>query len=107
MARKIVDPRIHCVICGDEVPKERRVRGAITCTKEHGVERRNQLRALIDLRECRYCRHPSTPEERDAYRRFRVLESKRPDLLYPEAFEDWKASGGEPTAQSFAESRKK
>jgi hypothetical protein len=108
MARQTYDEvTTHCVICTTEVPKERLMRGAITCTKEHAKLRRAQLAAITDKKECRYCRRPSTPEEREAYKRFRTLERKRPDLLYPEAFEDWKASGGTPTAEAFAEFRKK
>ena len=108
MARKTFDDvKTHCVICTNEVPKERLIRGAITCTKEHAKLRRAQLFAMMDKKECRYCRRPSTPEEREAYKRFRTLERTRPDLLYPEAFEDWKASGGTPTAKAFAEQRKK
>jgi len=108
MARKTYDEvKTHCVICKAEVPKDRLMRGAITCSKEHAKLRRAQLTAITDKKECRYCRRPSTPEEREAYKRFRTLERRRPDLLYPDAFEDWKASGGTPTAEAFAEHRKK
>jgi hypothetical protein len=108
MQRKTYDDfTTHCVICSVEVAKERVMRGAITCTKEHAKERREQLRAVQDRKECRYCRHPSSPEERAAFSRFRTMERRRPDLLYPEAFEEWKANGGAPTAEAFAESRRK
>lgn len=108
MARKNYDNTLtHCVVCGEEVASDRAKRGAITCSKEHGKERRDQLQAWKDKKECRYCRQPATPEQQEAYKRFRQLESKRPDLLYPEAFEDWKASGGTPTPKAFAEYRKK
>ncbi len=70
MARKTYDEvTTHCVICSDEVPRDRMMR--------------------------------------EAYKRFRTMERRRPDLLYPEAFEDWKASGGTPTAEAFAEARKR
>jgi hypothetical protein len=46
------------------------------------------IRAKHDASACRYCRKPSTNEERAAYQRFRKLEKKRPDLLYPV---EWKA----------------
>jgi hypothetical protein len=108
MARKTYDEvTTHCVICTTEVPKERLMRGAITCTKEHAKLRRAQLAAITDKKECRYCRRPSTPEEREAYRRFRTLERKRPDLLYPEDYAAWEYSGGTPTPEAFAEFRKK
>lgn len=97
----------HCVVCGEEVAIDRAKRGAVTCSKEHGKERRDQLQAWKDLKECRYCRQPVTPEQQEAYRRFRQLENKRPDLIYPEAYEAWVNSGGEATPKAFAKSRKK
>ena len=108
MARKTFDEiKTKCIICGDEVPKERVMRGAITCSKEHAKIRRGQLLAITDKKECRYCRRPSTPEEREAYRRFRLLERKQPHLIYPEAFEQWKLDSGMTAPEAFAESRKK
>jgi len=104
MSRKTYDDvKTLCIICGGEVPKDRIMRGAITCSKEHSKLRRNQLTAIVDKKECRYCRRPSTPEEREAYKRFRNMERKRPDLLYPEAYEEWKASGRIPSPEAFAE----
>lgn len=108
MARKTYDDiKTLCIICGTDVPKERLMRGAITCSKEHSNLRRAQQTAITDKKECRYCRRPSTPEEREAYKRFRTLERNRPDLLYPDAFKDWKDSGGTPTPEAFAEYIKK
>lgn len=108
MARKTYDDiKTLCIICGTEVPKERLMRGAITCSKEHAKLRRAQLTAIVDKKECRYCRRPSTPDEREAYKRFRTLERKRPDLLYPEGFEAFKTDGYGDTPEAFAEFRKK
>lgn len=77
MPRKTYDDvETHCVICKELVPKDRLMRGAITCTKEHAKLRRAQLQAITDKKECRYCRRPSTPEEREAYKRFRKFEQK-------------------------------
>ena len=81
----------HCVICTKPVPADRLKYKAITCTEECAAARKNSIRAKQDMRECRYCRKPSTFEERAAFARFRTLERKRPDMLYPEAFEIWKA----------------
>jgi hypothetical protein len=92
MARNMYeDIVVRCVICGDPVPADRVAQGAITCKKEHGTLRKNMLRAQKDAKECRYCRKPSTPEERAAYMRFRRIERKQPDLLYPAEFQAWKA----------------
>lgn len=75
MARKTYDDvKTLCIICGSEIPTERIMRGAITCGKEHAKLRRAQLQAITDKKECRYCRRPSTPEEREAYKRFRKFE---------------------------------
>ena len=107
MARKTYDDvKTLCIICGTDVPKDRLMRGAITCSKEHAKLRRGQLQAITDKKECRYCRRPSTPEEREAYRRFRTLERKRPDLLYPEEYEHWMAQSGMSSPEAFAEARK-
>lgn len=108
MARKTYDDvRTLCIICGADVAKDRMMRGAITCCKEHAKLRRAQLQAITDKTECRYCRRPSTVEERDAYRRFRNLERKRPDLIYPVEFEEWASTVDTPTPKTFAEFRKK
>lgn len=85
MARKTWNEvKNFCVVCTEPIDKQRVSRGAVTCTKECAKVRRDQQRALTDMKECRYCRRPSTPEEREAFKRFRQLEKRRPDLLYPE-----------------------
>ena len=81
----------RCVICTDELSAERTMRGALTCGLAHGRIRRNKMYSNRDGKRCKFCRKPSTPIERAAYRRFRQLELTRPDLLYPAAF---KAFGG-------------
>jgi hypothetical protein len=91
-----------CVVCSRPIPSERLTRGGVTCSKECTKTRRDAQRAQQDEVECRQCRKPSTPEQRDAYRRFHKMETKRPDLLYPEQFEAWTASGGEATPEAFA-----
>ncbi len=107
MARKTYDDiKTLCIICGQQIPKDRLMRGAITCSQEHAKLRRAQLQAIVDKKECRYCRRPSTPEEREAYKRFRTLERKRPDLLYPDLFEVWRETADDPSIEAFAESRK-
>ena len=83
------DVETHCIVCTTLVPPDRRKYKAITCSDECAIKRKNSIRARQDLRECRYCRKPSTPEDRAAFSRFRKLEDKRPDLLYPQAFEAW------------------
>lgn len=85
----MAEMEVHCVICTEQVPQDRVAQGAITCTKEHAKERENRLRTWKDSRECRYCGKPSTLEQRSAYRRFRRIERRRPDLLYPAEYATW------------------
>lgn len=86
----------HCVVCGTTIPTDRVKRGAVTCSKEHAKLRKAQQMALVDSKECRYCRRPSTPLQREAFKRFRRLEQKKPELLYPEQFAEWlEATGGQ------------
>lgn len=106
MARQTFDKiESFCVVDKNLIPADRLKRGAVTCSKECSKIRSQQQMALVDQVECRYCRRPSTPEERQAYRRFRKLESLRPDLLYPDNFEAWKMlqRDGPITPEAFAE----
>ena len=52
----------YCIICGEEISKERIVRKAVTCSEAHGILLRNERRRLRDLVRCRLCNRPSTPE---------------------------------------------
>ena len=56
----------HCVVCANLIPSERKA-DAVTCSKECTKTRRRFLQSKIDQTECRYCRRPSTPEERARY----------------------------------------
>jgi predicted nucleic acid-binding Zn ribbon protein len=67
----------HCVMCGTPIPKDR-PKQAITCSAECSLQRKNFRRSKQDARECRYCRRPSTPEERSRYLRWRKHEEKNP-----------------------------
>lgn len=98
----------RCVVCTNPIPADRLKYGAITCSPEHGKIREAAIRAGKDTKECRYCRKPSTPEDRAAYQRFRKFEKKRPDLLYPEQYQAFLAAregGCELTPAAFAEYR--
>jgi hypothetical protein len=98
-----------CVVDAKPISTERLSKGSITCSKECAKIRRDAQRAQQDTRECRYCRKPSTPEDREAFARFRRLERTRPDILYPEQFEEWKKTVPDVTAtpKAFAEHRAK
>jgi len=72
-----------CVIDQLPIPIERVKRHATTCSKECAKKLRKQRMMLMEQTECKYCRRPSTPEEREAFRRFRKLEASHPDAVYP------------------------
>jgi|GEM_PF-3224858 len=91
MARTSYDDVVlHCLICTTPVPPERLRFKAITCCEECATLRKNMIRAKHDGSACRYCRKPSTNEQRAAFQRFRKIEKKQPELLYPQEFEEWK-----------------
>jgi hypothetical protein len=93
------------VVDGQPIPQDRLSKGSVTCSKECYEKRRKAQRAQQDEKECRYCRKPSSFEDREAFKRFRRLEARRPDLVYPEAFEQFKsereASGEDATPEAF------
>ena len=68
MARKddYRDTPRFCVLCTKPIPPERKW-DAITCSKECTKLRRSYAQCRMDQTECRYCRRPSTPEERARY----------------------------------------
>ena len=84
------DVETFCVVCKENVPIDRVKHKAITCSPTCATLRKNSIRSKQDARECRYCRKPSTPEDRNAFQRFRRMEAKRPDLLYPSEYAAWK-----------------
>lgn len=106
MARKTYEEvKTHCVVCTKEVPEDRATRGGVTCSPECLSIRKAAQRADRDAKECRYCRKPSTLEARAAFNRFRRLEAKRPDILYPDEFKAWSAAvtpDVAPSAEAFA-----
>ena len=109
MARNTYDDvKMHCIVCTKDIDDERARRNHITCSDECLAKRRSIQRAKRDAVECRYCKKPSTLEQRAAFARFRRVENKRPDLLYPDDYEAWTATlpeGEGPTPQAFAKYR--
>jgi hypothetical protein len=108
MPRAIYREPAYCIMCKAEIPQERNIKGSVTCSAECAERRRKAQRTLQDDRECRYCSRPASRDERAAYKRFRDIERKRPDLLYPEEWKQFKAEcsaqvgGIEPTPEAFA-----
>jgi hypothetical protein len=63
--------KVFCVVDGVEVPADRKKRRSITCSDACATIRNNYLRDRKELRKCKYCGNPSTPEERDEFRAWR------------------------------------
>ena len=61
----------YCVVCGEDIPADRVLRRAVTCTKTHANFLKNERRKLRDLGRCRFCGRPSTPEERAQFAAWR------------------------------------
>lgn len=63
--------RNYCIFDAKPIPMERLKRNAVTCSNEcaKAIERQRML--LMEQTECKYCRRPSTPEERESYKEWR------------------------------------
>lgn len=61
-----------CLMCTKVIPLDRLKKNGITCSKECAKARRDQLMALMDSGECKYCRKPSTPEQRAKFKQFQA-----------------------------------
>ena len=64
--------QVFCAICKELVADERVMQGSVTCSKQCANDLKNLRRRRRDLKKCRYCNAPSTPEERANYLRWRV-----------------------------------
>lgn len=62
---------VFCVVCGKEVPLDRKKRRSVTCSEECNKKRSNYLRERKELRRCKYCGVPATIAERDDFRAWR------------------------------------
>jgi hypothetical protein len=65
------DVRVVCVVCGSDVPIERKRRRSITCQDACAKERNRYLRKRADAKKCRFCGQPCTDEEKVSYRAWR------------------------------------
>lgn len=74
MRRNDLQP-LRCIMCTEPIPPERKS-VAITCSKVCTKRRQDYQRSLLDWHECRYCRRPSSPEERSRYHAWRRWEEK-------------------------------
>jgi hypothetical protein len=67
--------QMRCIICGNPIPPERR-RDAVTCSKACSRARDNYVLSRIDMEECRYCRRPATPEDKQRFAKWRKWEKE-------------------------------
>ena len=72
-----VSLEMFCVVDKNPIPHSRVKLGSITCSTECAKKRRRQQMKLMEQTECKYCRRPSTPEERTRYKRWRAAEALR------------------------------
>jgi hypothetical protein len=63
--------KVWCVVCGDDVPEDRKRRRSTTCSKLCAARRNKYLRARTDAKKCRFCGQPCTDEEKASYRAWR------------------------------------
>lgn len=67
--------QMHCIVCSKTIPPERR-RDAVTCSKECSKARDKYIQSRMDNEECRYCRRPSTPEERARFKQWQKWDAE-------------------------------
>lgn len=71
------EDKLFCVMCGTEVPPERRKKRSITCTDECKKARTRYLHRRAERVRCRYCSQPCTPAEQASYKRWRKWEREQ------------------------------
>lgn len=106
MARKddFVHTTTHCLMCGDPIPADL-PKMALTCSEACKIARKNYRRSRQDHRECRYCKKPSTPEQRASYQQWK----RRPqDAEEEERYRLWRlAEIAAVQVQSRAETKRR
>lgn len=78
------DVRVVCVVCGTDVPIERKRRRSITCQDACAKERNRYLRKRADAKKCRFCGVPATETERASYRAWRKAMREKPKEVHNE-----------------------
>lgn len=74
--------RNFCVFDGKPIPAERVKRNAVTCSQGCADAIIRQRMLLMEQSECKYCRRPSTPEERESFKHWRkwVKDQATPEI---------------------------
>lgn len=63
--------RNYCVVDKELIPIERVKFNAVTCSDKCEKARKRQRMLLMEQAECKYCRRPSTPAERESFKAWR------------------------------------
>lgn len=74
--KKQAQHQLHCTVCTTVIPAERIVRESVTCSAGCANELRNIRRRQRDLKKCRFCNQPSTPEERKLFKQWIESQGK-------------------------------
>lgn len=73
--RKRTEPlppaKFFCVVCGTDIPPDRIIKKAVTCSKQHAIDFKNMKRRLRDTDRCRLCNRPSSSSERAEFTQWR------------------------------------
>lgn len=64
--------KLFCTICTEPISDDRILKSAATCSPRCSKQLKNIRRRKRDLKKCRYCNQPSTPEERRDYNQWRA-----------------------------------
>lgn len=65
----------YCTICKSVIPEKRAAKRSVLCEDKECRKRLNEIRRFrTDMRRCRACAKPSTPEERKAFKRWRKTD---------------------------------
>lgn len=67
--------KLFCIVCKGEIPPDRILKKASTCSNEHSKILRSERRKSRDHVKCRYCNMPSTPEERQLFKQWQATQT--------------------------------
>ena len=71
------EDKVWCVMCGTDVPPERKAKRSVTCSENCSKKRKLYLRQRKEMSKCKYCHAPSTLEERKEFLQWRRERRKQ------------------------------
>ena len=78
-------PIMHCILDSKPISEARVARRAVTCSAECARRLATLRREMVEARRCHYCHHPSTPEERKDFARWRRERGQLKSVGRPKA----------------------